>query len=72
MHPRYPLSHAAAQGLVRDPRTERPLGLAALAKAAYCAAGQFFREAFRASHVMPSPIRVRQKLAPPRILGRSL
>lgn len=72
MHSRHPVSHAAAQGLLPRAQSGRPAGLATLAKAGYCAAGQFFRESFRAAQFAPSPQRVRQKLAPPRILGRSL
>lgn len=72
MHPRHPLSHAAAQGLLARDQSGRPAGLSTLAKAGYCAAGEFFRESFRAAQFMPSPLRVRQKLAAPRILGRSL
>lgn len=72
MHPRYPHSHAAAQGLMHRARFDRPLGLASLAKAGYCAAGEFFRESLRTPQFAPSPVRVRQKLATPRILGRSL
>ncbi|RAI42436.1 hypothetical protein CH341_19560 [Rhodoplanes roseus] len=72
MHPRHPLSHAAAQGLIGRTRFDRPNGLATLAKAGYCAAGEFFRDSFRAAQFAPSPVRVRQKLATPRILGRSI
>ncbi|EJW13160.1 hypothetical protein A33M_0319 [Rhodovulum sp. PH10] len=72
MHPRHPLSHAAAQGLMHRARFDQPLGLATLAKTGYCAAGEFFRDTFRAAHFAPSPLRVRQKLATPRILGRSI
>jgi hypothetical protein len=72
MDPRYPLSHAAAQGLTQGARFDRPSGLASLAQAGYCAAGEFFRESFRAAQFAPSPLRVRQKLAVPRILGRAL
>lgn len=72
MYPRYPLSHAAAQGLSQGARFDRPNGLASMAKAGYCAAGEFFRDSYRAAQFTPSPLRVRQKLAPPRILGRAI